>query len=86
MTVAEQKVTWARIAQVQSLSEAHDLLPRLMPRTDTDPAALRRFHEKSAAVYRRVAEVDRGHHHEALYWADRETRLAAEVDGARPGA
>ncbi|MFD9703978.1 AMED_5909 family protein [Lentzea sp. NPDC059081] len=82
MTVAEQKVTWARVAQVQSLSEAHDLLPRLMPRNGADPAELRKFHEKSAAVYQRVAELDRGHHHEALYWADREARLAREVDGA----
>ncbi|WP_112264731.1 AMED_5909 family protein [Lentzea terrae] len=79
MTVAEQKVTWAQIAQIQSLSEAHDLLPRMMPRKNDDPAALRRFHEKSAAVYQRVAEIDRGHHHEALYWAEREARLAREL-------
>ncbi|MFS8103465.1 hypothetical protein LFM09_40700 [Lentzea alba] len=82
MTVAEQKVTWARIAQVQSLSEAHDLLPRMMPRDGAAPADLRRFHEKSAAVYQRVAEIDRGHHHEALYWADREARLARELGEA----
>lgn len=81
MSVAEQKVTWARVAQVQSLSEAHDLLPRLMPRDKADPAELRRFHEKSAAVYQKVAELDRSHHHEALYWAEREARLAREVDG-----
>lgn len=82
MSVAERKMTWARIAQVQSLSEAHDLLPRMMPRDGATPADKRRFHEKSAAVYRKVAELDRGHHHEALYWADRESRLAQELDGA----
>lgn len=81
MTVTEQKVTWAQINKVQSLSEAHDLLPRLMPR-DGAPAELRQFHEKSAAVYQRVAEIDRSHHHEALYWADRENRLARELDSA----
>lgn len=82
MPVAEQNVTWARIEKVQSLSEAHDLLPRMMPRKGAKPAELRRFHEQSAAVYQRIAEVDRGHHHEALYWADREARLAREVDEA----
>ena len=82
MAVAEQDVTWARVEQVQSLSEAHDLLPQLMPRKSPKPAELRRFHEKSAAVYRRVAELDRGHHHEALYWADREARRAQELGGA----
>lgn len=82
MAVAEQNPTWARVEQVQSLSEAHDLLPRLMPRKNPTPAELRRFHEKSAAIYRRVAELDRGHHHEALYWAEREAQRAQELGGA----
>ncbi len=82
MAVAEQNLTWARVEQVQSLSEAHDLLPRLMPRKNPTPAELRRFHEKSAAIYRRVAELDRGHHHEALYWAEREAQRAQELGGA----
>lgn len=42
------------------------------------------FHRRSAAVYPEVAEVDRGHHHEARYWADREERRADEV--AQSGA
>jgi hypothetical protein len=51
-----------------------------MPRNSANPGELRRFHEKSAAVYQRVAELDRGHHHEALYWAEREARLARELN------
>ncbi|WP_369809098.1 hypothetical protein [Nocardia sp. NRRL S-836] len=36
------------------MSEAHGLLPRLMPRNGAGPEDLRQFHEKSAAVYLRV--------------------------------
>lgn len=43
---------------------------------------MRRFYEKSAEIYRHVAEIDRGHHHEALYWAEREAQEARELDGA----
>jgi hypothetical protein len=36
----------------------------------------------SARVYAEVAEVDRGHHHEALnYWAVRERQSAEEIAG-----
>ncbi|MCX2953571.1 AMED_5909 family protein [Lentzea sp. NEAU-D7] len=85
MTVVERRgATWAQVERIVSLSEAHEVLPRLMP-DRKDLAGLRRFHEKSAAVYRRVADLDRGHHHEALYWADREDRLARELDGHREG-
>lgn len=81
MTVAERRrATWDRAERIVRLSEAHEVLPRLMP-DKSDLAGLRRFHERSAAVYRRVADLDRGHHHEAMYWADREDRLARELDG-----
>ncbi|WP_330276568.1 hypothetical protein OG205_13505 [Lentzea sp. NBC_00516] len=80
MTVVERReASWAQAERIVSLSEAHEVLPRLMPGKG-DVAGMRRFHEKSAAVYRRVADVDRGHHHEALYWADREDRLARALD------
>lgn len=79
--LARDGVTWKHAEAVVSLSEAHNVLPRLMPAENADRATRRRFHERSAKVYRRVAELDRGHHHEALYWADRESRLAQELGG-----
>ncbi|MGH3929913.1 MAG: AMED_5909 family protein [Pseudonocardiaceae bacterium] len=30
-------------------------------------------------MYREIAEIDRGHHHEALYWAEREQKNADEI-------
>ncbi|MFS8096780.1 hypothetical protein LFM09_06520 [Lentzea alba] len=83
MTVVERReATWAQTQKIASLSEAHDVLPRLMPRKGAEVAELRKFYEKSAEVYRRVAEIDRGHHHEALYWAEREAQKARDLDGA----
>ncbi|GAA3671682.1 AMED_5909 family protein [Lentzea roselyniae] len=82
MTVVERReATWAQAQRIVSLAEAHEVLPRLMPRKGAAVADVKRFHEKSAEVYRRVAEMDRGHHHEALYWAEREAQKARELGG-----
>ncbi|HEU5475821.1 MAG TPA: AMED_5909 family protein [Actinophytocola sp.] len=42
------------------------------------------YYQRSAAVYDRIAEVDRGHHHEALYWAGRERRKANAIRNGSP--
>jgi hypothetical protein len=62
----------------QTLREAHDFVHRLRPAPDADSAAWRLFHQQSARVYEHVADIDRGHHHEALYWFGYEQRKAAE--------
>jgi hypothetical protein len=63
---------WGRAEQVTTLSEAHDVLSKLMPNPKAAPAVLKDYYLRSAAVYARVAETDRSHHHEAMYWANRE--------------
>ena len=37
------------------------------------------YRQRSAALYADIAEIDRGHHHEALYWAERERESANEI-------
>jgi hypothetical protein len=37
------------------------------------------YHQRSAAMYAEVAEIDRGHHHEALFMAERERQQAKEI-------
>ncbi|KOV75461.1 AMED_5909 family protein [Nocardia sp. NRRL S-836] len=69
---AAESVHWGAAEQVRTLSEAHDVLSKLMPNPKAAPAVLRDYHLRSAAVYARVAETDRSHHHEAVYWANRE--------------
>jgi hypothetical protein len=64
---------WALAREAQTLSDVHDVLTKLMPHpTKSDPKVLRDYYLLSAEVYARVAEIDRTHHHEALYWANRE--------------
>jgi hypothetical protein len=36
-------------------------------------------HQRSAALYAEIAEIDRGHHHEALFMAERERQRAKEI-------
>jgi hypothetical protein len=69
---AVEVMTWVRAEQVTTLSEAHDVLSKLLPNPKSKPDVLRDYYLRSAAIYARVAETDRSHHHEALYWANRE--------------
>jgi hypothetical protein len=59
--------------------QAHEVLSRLRPAENVSAEVWREYYRRSAAVYAEIAEVDRGHHHEALYWADRERRRAAAM-------
>ena len=65
-------VHWGLAEQVTTLSEAHDVLSKLLPNPKAAPAVLKEYYLRSAAIYARVAEIDRSHHHEAIYWANRE--------------
>jgi hypothetical protein len=69
---AVEVMTWARAEQVTTLSEAHDVLSKLLPNPKSKPEVLKDYYLRSAAIYARVAEIDRSHHHEAIYWANRE--------------
>ena len=67
----------------RTLMEAHEVLIRLRPGHAAARETWLRYYRRSAAVYAEVAEVDRGHHHEAIYWATREraraNHLQAEI-------
>ncbi|WP_329788695.1 AMED_5909 family protein [Lentzea sp. DG1S-22] len=69
---ATEPMHWGLAEQVRTLSEAHDVLSKLLPNPKAAPAVLRDYYLRSAAIYARVAETDRSHHHEAIYWANRE--------------
>jgi hypothetical protein len=63
-----------------TLRGAHELMPRLMPAPTAPRKEWLAFRRRSAEIYRRVADIDRGHHHEALYWAELETAVANELE------
>lgn len=70
----------ARPVDPTRLMQAHELLTRERPAANAKPEMWLAFYRRSAALYAEVAEVDRGHHHEALYWSSREERKAREVE------
>jgi hypothetical protein len=63
----------------KTLRAAHEFVTKVMPAPMAPLAEWLEFRRRSAAVYARVADVDRGHHHEALYWAERELKVAEEL-------
>ncbi len=66
----------------RTLGDAHEIAMDLRPAPKANPSAWLAFRQANARMYETVADVDRGHHHEALYWADFERRKAAEVSAA----
>ena len=62
----------------RTLHRAHEVLSRLRPERNAPLAAWEEYHRQSANVYAEIAEIDRHHHHEALYWAQREREKADE--------
>jgi hypothetical protein len=65
----------------RTLGEAHDELARIRPGRQASLAECLAYYQRSAALYAEVAEIDRGHHHESLYWADHERERAKEIKG-----
>jgi hypothetical protein len=63
----------------QTLVEAHEVLARVRPCRQAPLAQWLAYYQRSAALYAEVAEIDRGHHHESLYWADHERDRAKEL-------
>lgn len=59
--------------------QAHTALVRIRPKANASLRAWKAYYEQSVALYREIAEIDRGHHHEALYWAEREQKSADEI-------
>lgn len=65
--------------QLRTLAEAHEAVARIRPRRNAPLTEWLAFHQRSATVYAEVAEIDRGHHHEALAIAERERQRATEI-------
>jgi len=88
MAQPKRRDPWAEALNCRTLKDAHEVLGRLVPAPNAAASVFREFYLRSAKVYERVAEVDRHHHHEALYWVTRERALAEtiEADGECGGS
>jgi hypothetical protein len=68
--------------QPKTLMELHDALVLIRPDQDAPLEQWQAYYHRSAALYTEIAEIDRGHHHEALYWAERELAKSMLVANA----
>lgn len=63
----------------RTLAEAHEAVAAMRPRRAAPLTEWLAYHQRSAALYAEVAEIDRGHHHEALFMAEQERQQAKEI-------
>ncbi len=63
----------------RTLGEAHEALAQIRPERQAPLGEWLAYYQRSAAVYAEVAEIDRGHHHESLAYADHERQSAKEI-------
>lgn len=71
----------AKAAVAETLMQAHEALSRARPKPGTrDPRIWRDYHLRSAAIYTEVAQIDRGHFHEATAWATCERQRGEAFD------
>jgi hypothetical protein len=72
-----------RVAQTdppRTLTEVHEELVRIRPARQAPLEQWLAHHQRSADLYAEVAEIDRAHHHEALYMAEHERERAKEIE------
>ncbi len=63
----------------RTLVEVHEVLARVRPGRQAPLGEWLAYYQRSAALYAEIAEIDRGHHHESLYWADHEREHLKET-------
>jgi hypothetical protein len=63
----------------RTLAEAHEAVAAIRPPRTASLTEWLAHHQRSAALYAEIAEIDRGHHHEALFMAEREHQRAKEI-------
>ena len=66
-------------ATPRTLAEAHEAVAAIRPPQTAPLSEWLAYYQQSAAWYVEVAEIDRGHHHEALAIAERERQLAKQM-------
>jgi hypothetical protein len=63
----------------RTLVEAHEALAQIRPPRKAPLGQWLSYYQRSAAMYAEIAEIDRGHHHESLYWAEHARNHAQEI-------
>lgn len=69
----------------RTLVEAHAAVAHIRPDREAPLEEWRAYYRRSAALYAEIAEIDRGHHHEALCMAEQAQNSAREIEAQIPG-
>jgi hypothetical protein len=64
----------------RTLTDVHEALVRIRPARQASLTDWLAYYQRSAGWYAEVAEIDRGHHHEALSMAEHERGRAKEIE------
>jgi len=62
------------VATPQTLGQAHSDVLRRRPPPESTFVVQRKFHQDNKRLYESLADIDRAHHHEILYWVEYERR------------
>jgi hypothetical protein len=67
-----------------TLADAHHAVARIRPRQKAPLTEWLAYYQRSAAWYAEVAEIDRVHHHEALFMTEQQRQQAKEIKAQIP--
>ncbi|HET9255616.1 MAG TPA: AMED_5909 family protein [Pseudonocardiaceae bacterium] len=76
---AQERGSGVEMQAPVTLAQAREVLGRARPRRSAPLEEWLAFYQRAAAVYAEVAEIDRGHHHEALAVAGQERERAEKI-------
>jgi len=68
----------------QTLADAQHVVASSRPRQKAPLSEWLAYHQRAAAWYAQVAEIDRGHHHEALAMAEEQRQFAMKIKAQIP--
>ena len=64
----------------ETLWQVHEVLGRERPLLSAPLGEWLTYHQRAVALYAEIAEIDRGHHHEALYMAEQAHDSIKEIE------
>jgi hypothetical protein len=76
----------AKPEPLRTLRQAHEALARSRPHLKAPLREWIAYYQRSAALYTEIAEIDRGHHHEALHMAEQAQESVKEIEEQIPPA
>ncbi|MGH3795736.1 MAG: AMED_5909 family protein [Pseudonocardiaceae bacterium] len=77
--MATDKAATRKPSDARTLKAAHEVADSWRPKQNAPLSEWLTFRRATAALYTQIADIDRFHHHEAMYWAEREQEIADEL-------